>query len=65
LFDYKFGRLQWRTLKFENETKKVDDYQGTAVMNYAQEDVNYTRIHEPAHLHPEKNYSLNKSLSEN
>jgi UDP-galactopyranose mutase len=33
------------------------DYQGTSVMNYADSDVTYTRIHEPKHLHLEKKHT--------
>lgn len=63
-FDYKYGRLEYRTLKFEEQVVPFSDYQGTAVMNYAEENVPYTRIHEPRHLHPEKDtkYSPNKTL---
>ena len=52
-FDYEYGRLDWRTLDFELERPPVADWQGTSVMNYAEEAVPYTRIHEPRHLHPE------------
>jgi len=62
LFDYKFGDLEWRTLRFEEEIKLVEDFQGTSVMNYADEQFPYTRIHEPRHLHPERAYSSNKTL---
>lgn len=54
LFNYKFGSLEWRSLKFEFETKNVDDFQGTSVMNYAEEAIPFTRIHEWKHLHPER-----------
>jgi len=40
-------------LRFEVEVKKVDDFQGTAVINYADEDVPFTRIHEFKHYHPD------------
>lgn len=53
-FDYKFGKLEYRTLRFEKEILPFEDYQGTSVMNYADEDVPFTRIHEPRHLHPER-----------
>ncbi len=53
-FDYKFGRLEWRTVEFEREVYDVEDYQGTAVMNYADADIPYTRIHEYKHYHPER-----------
>ena len=61
-FDYKYGTLEWRTLTFEQEVKDVEDFQGTAVMNYAEESIPYTRIHEPRHLHPERDYTKEKSL---
>lgn len=54
-FDYKHGRLSWRTLSFEKELHGIEDYQGTAVMNYANIEIPYTRIHEFKHLHPERN----------
>ncbi len=54
LFDYKYGDLEYRTLTFEKEVINVEDYQGTSVMNYAELDVPYTRIHEPKHLHVER-----------
>jgi UDP-galactopyranose mutase len=54
-FDYSEGRLGWRTLDFEPEVLHgVKDFQGTPVMNYADEDVPYTRIHEFRHFHPER-----------
>ncbi|XDD52786.1 UDP-galactopyranose mutase [Leptospira sp. WS4.C2] len=55
-FDYKFGKLEYRTLRFEKQTYPYEDFQGTSVMNYAEEEVPYTRIHEPRHLHPERTY---------
>ncbi|HEX2934292.1 MAG TPA: UDP-galactopyranose mutase, partial [Bacteroidales bacterium] len=62
-FDYKFGKLEYRTLRFEKEIHPYDDYQGTSVMNYADQEVPYTRIHEPRHLHPERtDYPTDKTL---
>ncbi len=61
-FNYKYGELAYRTLRFETEIKNVNDYQGISVMNYANEDIPYTRIHEPRHLHPEKAYLKNVTL---
>lgn len=56
-FDYKFGRLGWRSVRFEIEKLGIEDFQGTSVMNCADEDVPYTRIHEPKHLHLEKKHT--------
>ena len=54
LLGYKYGHLEWRSLRFEYERLETEDYQGTAVMNYADEDVPWTRIHEFKHYHPER-----------
>ena len=50
------GELSWRTIDFEREVRPVGDFQGTSVMNYADEDVPYTRIIEPRHFHPERDH---------
>ena len=50
-FDYKLGRLGYRTLDFERFTAK-GDWQGCAVMNYGDRDVPYTRITEHRHFAP-------------
>ncbi|GLZ07419.1 UDP-galactopyranose mutase [Actinomadura sp. NBRC 104412] len=55
-FDFAEGALGWRTLDFDLEVKPTGDFQGTAVMNYADEDVPYTRIHEFRHFHPEREH---------
>lgn len=55
-FDFVEGELGWRTLDFETEVVATGDFQGTSVMNYADEDVRYTRIHEFRHFHPERDY---------
>jgi UDP-galactopyranose mutase len=56
-FDYRYGRLGWRTLDFQTEVLPVDDFQGSAVVNYPDLDFEFTRIHEFKHLHPERNYA--------
>jgi UDP-galactopyranose mutase len=62
-FNYKYEKLEYRTLRFEKEIHPVEDYQGTSVMNYADIEVPYTRIHEPRHLHPERtDYPVNKTM---
>ena len=53
-FDYSLGLLSWRSLKFEYETLNMKDYQGISVMNYGDESVPFTRIHEFKHYHPER-----------
>jgi UDP-galactopyranose mutase len=57
------GELSWRTLDFELEVKPIGDFQGTSVMNYADTDIPYTRIHEFRHFHPErKHYPTDKTV---
>jgi UDP-galactopyranose mutase len=56
-YNYRMGRLGWRTASFERECFNKDDFQGTSVMNYADEEIPYIRIHEFKHFHPERNYS--------
>jgi len=55
-FDFEFGELGWRTLDFVRETVDTADFQGIPVMNYADESVPFTRIHEFKHFHPERTY---------
>ncbi len=61
-FDYGHGRLGWRTLDFERQVLATGDFQGTSVMNYADPDVPYTRIHEFRHFHPERDYPRDKTV---
>ncbi|MGO3856890.1 MAG: UDP-galactopyranose mutase [Glutamicibacter arilaitensis] len=63
-FDYSEGNLSWRTLDFEEEVLNVGDYQGTPVMNYPDADVEFTRIHEFKHFHPERkdSYPTDKTV---
>lgn len=62
-FDYSEGELGWRTLDFKSEVlRDCGDFQGTSVMNYADEDVPYTRIHEFRHFHPERDYPTDKTV---
>ena len=61
-FDYELGELKWRTIDLESETLDTGDSQGTSVMNYAGESVPYTRIIEPRHFHPERDYAKDKTI---
>lgn len=61
-FDYSEGWLGWRTLDFEQEVLPIGDFQGTPVMNYAAEEIPYTRIHEFRHFHPERDYPTDKTV---
>lgn len=58
-YDYRFGELEYRGLRFEHEEVGVPDYQGVAVVNYTSEFVPYTRIVEHSHFQfytPKKSY---------
>ncbi|HKL94730.1 MAG TPA: UDP-galactopyranose mutase, partial [Clostridia bacterium] len=49
-FDFCLGKLEYRTVKFENQLLDVEDYQGNAVINYTEREVPYTRIIEHKHF---------------
>lgn len=49
-FDYRFGKLEYRSLRFETETVDTDNYQGVAVVNYTDRETPYTRVIEHKHF---------------
>lgn len=49
-FDYKYGVLEYRSLRFEIEALDVPNYQGNAVVNYTDSETPYTRIIEHKHF---------------
>lgn len=49
-FDFCYGKLDWRTVSFEEEILDTPNYQGNAVMNFTERDVPYTRIIEHKHF---------------
>ena len=49
-YDYRFGRLEYRTVRFETETLDTPNWQGNAVVNYTSRKVSYTRIIEHKHF---------------
>jgi UDP-galactopyranose mutase len=49
-YDYRFGQLEYRSLHFEHEILKQENYQGNAVVNYTEREVPYTRIIEHKHF---------------
>ncbi|MEI7946985.1 MAG: UDP-galactopyranose mutase [bacterium] len=57
LHNYKYGRLDWRTIELKRKMHDCPDFQGCAVINYADETIPYTRIHEYKHYHPERSSS--------
>lgn len=61
-FKFIYGNLMWRSLYFEKERLPINDFQGTTVMNYADEDVPYTRIHEFKHFNLNRIYSQKSTI---
>jgi UDP-galactopyranose mutase len=61
-FGHSEGRLSWRTVDLEESVVDVDDFQGTGVINYNDQEVPYTRIIEFAHFHPERTKLPGKSV---
>jgi len=49
-FDYRFGHLEYRSLRFEHELFQTDNYQGNAVINYTEREIPYTRMIEHKHF---------------
>ena len=49
-YNYQFGKLNYRSLKFDHETLDTENYQGNAVVNYNEREVPYTRIIEHKHF---------------
>ena len=49
-YDYKYGKLEYRTLRFETQTVDTQNFQGNAVVNYTEAEVPYTRCIEHKHF---------------
>ena len=49
-YDYRFGKLEYRTVRFETETIDAANYQGNAVINYTDRETPYTRVIEHKHF---------------
>lgn len=49
-YDYKFGTLEYRSLRFEHEVLNEANYQGNAVVNYTEFEIPYTRVIEHKHF---------------
>ena len=57
-YNYQFGELEYRSLRFETRVEEVENYQGNAVVNYTESQIPYTRVIE--HKHFEFGASLGK-----
>lgn len=66
-YDYKFGKLEYRSLRFETMNLPMADYQGVAGMNYTDAEVPYTRIVEHKHFEfgRQKNTIITREYPEN
>ena len=49
-FDFRLGRLDWRTVSFKTRIEDTPNYQGNAVVNYTSHEVPYTRVIEHKHF---------------
>lgn len=49
-YNFRFGKLQYRSLRFEHEEMAIPDFQGNAVVNYTEREVPFTRIIEHKHF---------------
>lgn len=63
-YGYRFGKLEYRTVRFEEAIHDVPNYQGNAVVNYTERDVPYTRIIEHKHfeMFGEEVYDCHKTV---
>ena len=63
-YDYRYGRLDYRSLRFEHETLDSPNFQGNAVVNYTDKEVAYTRTIEHKHfeLFGDKVYDIPKTV---
>ena len=58
-FGYCYGKLEYRSLRFETERLDIDNYQGNAVINYTERETPFTRIIEHKHFDPvDSNHTL-------
>ena len=49
-YDYRLGKLEYRSVRFEEEIHECSNYQGNAVVNYTEKEIPYTRIIEHKHF---------------
>ena len=63
-FEYKLGKLDWRTVSFKTRIEDTPNYQGNAVVNYTSHDEPYTRVIEHKHfeMFGQKVYDCSKTV---
>ena len=59
-YNYTYGPLEYRTVRWENEIMNVSNYQGSAVIHYPDLEINYTRVIEHKHFNPYNKQIQNK-----
>lgn len=66
-FGYKFGELEYRSLKFEHKSLDIENFQGVSIVNYTDRDVPFTRIVEHKHFEfgKQKRTVITKEYPEN
>lgn len=62
-FNYEYGKLEYRTLRFETEKVDCSNYQGNAVVNYTEREIPYTRIIEHKHFENQNPELLNNPVT--
>ena len=58
-YNYQYGKLDYRTVRFETEKLNEQNHQGNAVINYTESEIPYTRVIEHKHFEPENPSYLN------
>lgn len=61
-YNYQYGKLEYRTVRFETETINEQNYQGNAVINYTESEIPYTRVIEHKHFEVE-NPAFSKNIT--
>ncbi|MCL1944360.1 MAG: UDP-galactopyranose mutase [Firmicutes bacterium] len=61
-FNYCYGKLDYRSLKFEDKVLDMDNYQGVAVVNFTEKNIKQTRIIEHRHFDSKFHSSIDKTL---
>jgi UDP-galactopyranose mutase len=66
-YDYRFGKLEYRSLRWETEKLEIDNFQGNSVINYTDSDTKFTRIieHKWFDYHNQKGTIISREYPEN
>ncbi|WP_288408302.1 UDP-galactopyranose mutase [uncultured Herbaspirillum sp.] len=61
-YDYRFGELEYRTLRFDSQWLEIDNFQGVAVVNYPQPELPWTRIIEHKHFQADATLQMPRTI---